>query len=39
MLEKRRFRNLLLWASDFNENDPKTFKGASCTICIMIETK
>lgn len=26
LLEKRRFRNLLIWASDYNEKDPKTFK-------------
>ena len=29
LLEKRRFRNFLIWANDFNEADPKTFKGVS----------
>lgn len=27
LLEKRRFRNFLMWANDYNMNDPKTFKG------------
>jgi len=27
LLEKRRYRNFLIYASDYNENDPKTFKG------------
>ena len=25
LLEKRRFKNLLVWASDYDENQPKTF--------------
>jgi len=27
LLEKRRYRNFLIYASDYDENDPKTFKG------------
>ena len=27
LLEKRRFRNFLMWVTDYDENDPKTFKG------------
>ena len=27
LLEKRRFRNFLIYTSDYDENDPKTFKG------------
>jgi Rab GDP dissociation inhibitor len=23
---KRRFRNLLVWVNEYNENDPKTYK-------------
>lgn len=27
LMEKRRFKNFVMWANDFNENDPNTHKG------------
>ncbi len=27
LLEKRRFRNFMLWTDDFNKDEPATFKG------------
>jgi len=26
LFEKRRFRNLLVWVNEYDENDPKTYK-------------
>ena len=39
LLEKRRYRNFLIYASDYDENDPKTFKGKQSTeiiICVVV---
>lgn len=31
LFEKRRFRNFLVWANEYDEKNPKTHKGISCT--------
>lgn len=31
LFEKRRFRNFIIWVHEFDENDPKTFKGNNPT--------
>lgn len=34
LMEKRRFRNFVIWSNDFNESDPSTHKG----ICKYMQT-
>ena len=29
LLEKRRFKNFVVWANDFDEKQPSTYKGAA----------
>lgn len=37
ILEKRRFRNFLIWVMNFNEEDPKTFQGVDPNKTTMAE--
>ena len=40
LMEKRRFRNFLIYVNDYDEKDPKTHKGmSSCNVCKFADHK